>query len=245
MCFSEESCRLAANLFGIPDFVSSLGYADTIVIDGWLSRDCNINPDFCKANLVYLPYCSQDVWIGNREQPITFTNSTTVPFFEDPNGEFNFAGNIIVKSIIEDLKKTTNIRRGKDLLFGGVSAGGYGALVNVDMVQSLLPQVNVKGLAISGWLSPGDYDENTGNRVATIVQDVFSFFDPNVRQNNVFSFPFLFTLYNAFQTLAPCVPTFGLNCGSIGIVIILSINVLINKYKYYNLYIHRCILSIY
>ena len=211
LCFDNTTCstvpdRLFFNLTSSDTFTptfNSDGY-------GWISRDCKDNPDFCKANLVYVPYCSQDTFNGERTQPVTFTGPFT--FNENPNGDWYFSGKFIIRAIIDDIKRTTNIEKADAVLIGGISAGAYGTWTNVDEIQASLPTTTVKGLSSSGWIIPGDY--NNGVRVSPVYQDVLSFLDPNKTQNLFISFEYLATLYNAIGSLpSDCLTTFGLQCG--------------------------------
>ncbi len=99
-----------------------------------------------KANLVYIPYCSSDGWIGTADQD--FGGGKTV----------HFKGYYIVKSVIEDLMDSSSplfsknwselipeipefnrsLSDGDLLLLSGSSAGGGGVRNSIDRVAEII-----------------------------------------------------------------------------------------------------------
>jgi hypothetical protein len=51
----------------------------------FIDANCSVNPSFCEYNLVYLPYCSQDLWSGQRRE----ATADTFGFF--------FSGHLILR----------------------------------------------------------------------------------------------------------------------------------------------------
>jgi hypothetical protein len=88
-CFSVESCdqRLITN----PELMSSRGYPTQLKVPGILSDSPKSNPDFYNANHVLIPYCSSDLWSGDRE-----SSSET--------GGYEFRGRRIVQAVVRDLQ---------------------------------------------------------------------------------------------------------------------------------------------
>ena len=109
-----------------------------------LSISVEENPDFYNANHVFVPYCSSDLWSGNR--PASFAT-----------GGWRFRGYRIVRSVITDLKNVSitaepNLADAKEVLFSGSSAGGGGVLANLDRVAYRLPNTVVRGVDDAGWV---------------------------------------------------------------------------------------------
>ena len=79
------------------------------------------------ANKAYLRYCTGDAHMGNR-------NASAASF------GFNFHGQRTVRAALSILVKAHGLgsKPGHTLLFGGGSAGGRGAMVNLDFVPGLL-----------------------------------------------------------------------------------------------------------
>ncbi len=105
--------------------------------EGIFSTDPNNNPTFSSMNLVYARYCSSDLWTGSTTTPKTTSG-----------GDWYFSGRENVKAMIEILKE----RYGLDdedpetrVLFMGQSAGGIGAIANIDQLIDLLPKTASSG----------------------------------------------------------------------------------------------------
>ncbi|CAE7307754.1 notum2 [Symbiodinium sp. CCMP2456] len=106
-------------------------------LDGIFSDAEDANPFFATATRVFVPYCSSDSWVGNREAPAA--------------GYF-FQGERIISAVLEELRNRS-VFEGIDLLvFGGCSAGGRGALYNLDRVCSGLPAtLRCRGFLDAAW----------------------------------------------------------------------------------------------
>jgi len=88
-------------------------------------------------------YCSSDNWAGTRD-PIG-TNGTDAWYFK---------GSMITKAIVQDLLGM-GLTAQSEILFTGCSAGGKGAMNNVDYIPTYLPFTPAKYLGFSdeGWAS--------------------------------------------------------------------------------------------
>uniref|UniRef100_A0A8C7KCD1 Notum, palmitoleoyl-protein carboxylesterase a n=1 Tax=Oncorhynchus kisutch TaxID=8019 RepID=A0A8C7KCD1_ONCKI len=121
--------------------MSSSKWPQTKTGTGILSPLPEENPHWWNANMVFIPYCSSDVWSGASAKT-------------DHSG-YAFMGSLIIQEVVKDLL-TKGLDNAKVLLLAGSSAGGTGVLLNVDPVAELLeglghPGIQVRGLADSGW----------------------------------------------------------------------------------------------
>jgi O-palmitoleoyl-L-serine hydrolase len=136
LCYSVESCN--ERNISSPELMSSKGYPSTFVANGVLSDQSAKNPDFFNANQVAIPYCSSDLWSGDREQ----SNGT---------GGFEFRGIKIVRTIVNELRNTKGFSSADRILFSGTSAGGIGVMVHLDWLASQFPSAEVRGVNDAGW----------------------------------------------------------------------------------------------
>jgi hypothetical protein len=148
-CYDVASCD--QRQLDLPQFMTSGGWAATKSGDGAQSSSALWNPDFHDANHVYLPYCSSDVWSGDREaSPAT--------------GGRHFRGGRILRAVIDALTDpattpSPNLADAGEVLFSGTSAGGIGVQANVDWLVGRLPGATVRGLNDAGWFPDVDpYD---------------------------------------------------------------------------------------
>ncbi|XP_024616398.1 palmitoleoyl-protein carboxylesterase NOTUM [Neophocaena asiaeorientalis asiaeorientalis] len=108
---------------------------------GILSSQPEENPHWWNANMVFIPYCSSDVWSGASSK--------------SEKNEYAFMGALIIQEVVRELLGK-GLSGAKVLLLAGSSAGGTGVLLNVDRVAEQLeelgyPAIQVRGLADSGW----------------------------------------------------------------------------------------------
>ena len=122
---------------------SSNSYLPTYVDNtNLLSFLPEVNPDFYTFSKVFVPYCSGDVYAGQR--------NSTIPGFP-----YYFSGHLIVQAIIQHLLETTSIGTAQNVLLAGDSAGGIGTIINADFVHAMLPNVaNFKAAPQAGWFFP-------------------------------------------------------------------------------------------
>ncbi|XP_030267833.1 carboxylesterase notum2 [Sparus aurata] len=155
-CHSRESCD--SRYQNIRRLMSSSGWPQTKRGTGILSPQAEENPHWHNANVVFIPYCSSDVWSGTGPTPAppprqrqgrekereTNTNTT----------EYTFMGSLIIREVIKDLVPK-GIKQAKVVMLSGTSAGGTGVLLNIERVASQLQQLGaeaqVRGLVDSGW----------------------------------------------------------------------------------------------
>ncbi|XP_062420524.1 carboxylesterase notum2 [Pungitius pungitius] len=155
-CHSKDTCD--SRYQNIPRLMSSSGWPQTKIGTGILSSQAQENPHWHNANIVFIPYCSSDVWSG------TGVALTPPPRprqgrekERDPNTnatEYTFMGSLIIREVIKDLIPK-GIKQAKVVMLSGTSAGGTGVLLNIERVASQLEQLGaeaqVRGLVDSGW----------------------------------------------------------------------------------------------
>ncbi|KAM9314957.1 carboxylesterase notum2 [Pholidichthys leucotaenia] len=155
-CYSKDTCD--ARYQNIPRLMSSSGWPQTKTGTGILSSQAEENPHWHNANIVFIPYCSSDVWSGTGPAPTPpprprqgrekerdrNTNAT----------EYTFMGSLIIREVIKDLIPK-GIKQAKVVMLSGTSAGGTGVLLNIERVASQLQELGaetqVRGLVDSGW----------------------------------------------------------------------------------------------
>ncbi|XP_072098571.1 palmitoleoyl-protein carboxylesterase notum1a [Mobula birostris] len=138
-CFSKENCD---NRYDTMHWLmSSTNWPRSRTGTGMLSAQPEENPYWWNANIVFIPYCSSDVWSGASQK--------------SEKGDYAFMGALIIQEVVKELL-TKGLENAKILLLAGTSAGGTGVLLNVDRVARQLEElglhgVQVRGLADSGW----------------------------------------------------------------------------------------------
>jgi hypothetical protein len=143
------------------------GQLETSSLGGILDPDPAINPDFFAANQVIGHYCSSDFWSG--------ADPNRRPSSADPNGWY-YAGHLNVEALLGILIE----RYGLDdtdpslrVLFGGASAGAWGAHLNQTRVLGALPKAaaerRIAVLVDAGWMT--DWDDVTHRLGAATTRD--------------------------------------------------------------------------
>jgi len=117
-----------------------------------LDARCGVNPGFCEATHVFVPYCTSDSHRGIREP------SDDSSWYSD----YYFDGHSNFKAIIRELIKGKGLKNNKNkkVLLTGDSAGGIGAYFNVDALQEMIPKATVKTAPNAGWFNPGALPED-------------------------------------------------------------------------------------
>uniref|UniRef100_A0A8C4IYK7 Notum, palmitoleoyl-protein carboxylesterase n=1 Tax=Dromaius novaehollandiae TaxID=8790 RepID=A0A8C4IYK7_DRONO len=138
-CFNRENCDTRFDT--MRRLMSSKEWPVTRVGTGILSSQPEENPHWWNANMVFIPYCSSDVWSGASSK--------------SEKNEYAFMGALIIQEVIKELVGK-GLNTAKVLLLAGSSAGGTGVLLNVDRVAEQLEEmgyhgIQVRGLADSGW----------------------------------------------------------------------------------------------
>lgn len=129
-----------------------------------------MNP-WANANMVFVKYCSSDSWFGDAAAgPSTFG--------------YAFRGSRIVSTVVAALVANNGLGSSgaaERLLFAGCSAGGRGALTNLDIVAAAVPvNVQVMGLLdAAAWVDvqpaiPGMLT------LQQMTQDLYTFTTPPV-----------------------------------------------------------------
>lgn len=124
-----------------------------------LSTDERENPDFYDYNHVLIPYCSSDLWLKMTSNYIK-AQENGFDFHFDPDliteHQFTFRGVAIFQSVIEDLFTYHGLSNAGQVLLGGSSAGGIGAMNHAGWLQNKLresanPQSQLRVLLDSSW----------------------------------------------------------------------------------------------
>jgi len=114
------------------------------------SRSPEENPAFHNHSRVYLPYCSSDVYTGDREAGLITQG-------------FTFNGKHIFMAMMEDLIASTDIIAASQVVLMGGSAGAMGTEANCDLFAERLheekPDMDVRCISDSGSLYP--YTDHT------------------------------------------------------------------------------------
>jgi hypothetical protein len=101
------------------------------------------NPDMFQWNHVFVPYCSQDLYSGQ----VTTPSEETFGFY--------FSGHFIISAIVQKMQNSSLVGGGlggaTTVVLSGDSAGGIGTWINMDWLQSQIPQANVVGAPIAGY----------------------------------------------------------------------------------------------
>lgn len=118
-CWDAQSCadRNATS----PNLMSSKSWAPTRSLSGKFDSNATVNPVFADANLVDVGYCSSDSWTGNSP--------------DDTGTPWVFRGQRIVRAVIDALIAEEGMNPAEStFVMSGCSAGGRGALYNLDFV---------------------------------------------------------------------------------------------------------------
>ncbi|XP_058140903.1 palmitoleoyl-protein carboxylesterase NOTUM [Dasypus novemcinctus] len=148
-CFSRENCN--SRYGSMRRLMSSKDWPRTRTGTGILSSQPEENPHWWNANMVFIPYCSSDVWSGTSSK--------------SEKNKFAFMGAAIIQEVVRELLGH-GLSGAKVLLLAGSSAGGTGVLLNVDRVAEQLealgyPAIQVRGLADSGWFLDNEQYQRT------------------------------------------------------------------------------------
>ncbi|KAM6972224.1 carboxylesterase notum2 [Aplochiton taeniatus] len=150
-CYNKETCD--SRYQNIPRLMSSSDWPQTRRGSGILSSQAEENPHWYNSNIVFIPYCSSDVWSGTGPTP-TKTRPGKEKEKDKDASEYTFMGSLIIHEVIKDLIPK-GIRLSKVVMLTGTSAGGTGVLLNIERVASQLEQLGaeaqVRGLVDSGW----------------------------------------------------------------------------------------------
>lgn len=123
-CYSKESCNLR-RLYS-PNLITSNNINEKQSFIGIFSS-------LKQYNIIYVPYCSSDLWSGSSNK----THSH---------------GSDIFHAIFDDLKFDKNFQKAKQIIFTGFSAGGLGLLLNLpNLLKTFSPKIDLRVIIDSGW----------------------------------------------------------------------------------------------
>lgn len=110
----------------------------------FVDADCKGNPDLCDYNLVFVPYCSQDLWSGTKTEATAATYG------------FYFSGHLIFSAVLDALDDAIDgtapsLKNATSIVLSGESAGGFGVYNNIDWLASRYEQARVVGAPIAGY----------------------------------------------------------------------------------------------
>lgn len=144
-CSTFQECNERWVQYGdqLNPLMSSLEYGSLIEGRDLLSSNDTLNPLFHNFTHVLVPYCSQDAFLANRDNPNVAdpenyqVNSFT---FNNTEGADNFAfkGRVIFQSVIQELIENHGLADASRVVLAGSSAGGVGVLNNLDWVEATL-----------------------------------------------------------------------------------------------------------
>jgi hypothetical protein len=135
-CYDEASCasrcgKKSASGTCSSALASTTVWQTTQNMTGLFSSLADKSP-LCGANKAYLRYCTGDAHMGNRAAS------------KDSFG-WNFKGQKTIEAALAILVKEHGLgsKPGQTLLFGGGSAGGRGAMANLDFLPGILSGLGV------------------------------------------------------------------------------------------------------
>ena len=132
-CSAATTSALGSSKFFSPtmSFEDGAGYASELAT----------NPDFRGWSRVIVPYCSQDLFSGQR----TETSPATFGLY--------LSGHIIFGAVVDALVADHGLAAATDVIFTGSSAGGIGMWINANYLQSRLPTARIVAAPIAGFYS--------------------------------------------------------------------------------------------
>eukprot|EP00301_Raphidiophrys_heterophryoidea_P004999 c12133_g1_i2.p1 GENE.c12133_g1_i2~~c12133_g1_i2.p1 ORF type:complete len:432 (-),score=73.43 c12133_g1_i2:115-1410(-) len=132
-CYNEKDCsNRATGTLG-----SSRSYPFQMPAQsGLLSSDCNMNPEFCNFNKVYLKYCDGNSFASNRDAPFVVPNGKVSPI--------HFRGFAILQAVILTLASDYGLDAATHIHLSGCSAGGLATFLHTNFVGDLLQTVSPK-----------------------------------------------------------------------------------------------------
>jgi hypothetical protein len=145
-CTNLATCLGGANSFDEADFNKATDPANsdpvTHLLAGIWDRS-DVNSKVAQFHQVYIPYCSGDLHVGDRVRSDFPVLGTTSYFkgFSNTKAFFDF----IVKTTIPSINAAQPGNPIKHVVLGGFSAGGFGAVLNLNQFTS---SVSAAGLGV-------------------------------------------------------------------------------------------------
>lgn len=169
-CTGQTGVRGARNPNGIPDDYLSLANPGASLVSPFVTR---INPlDTAKTqnwNMVYIPYCTGDVYSGDRVATYADPTGQQPPLVWHHNGLRN------TRAVVAWLKN--NLPRPTQMLSTGCSAGGTGSLTNYASLRRDLAPTRGYLINDSGPIFPtpqfGDSAQFPSVRLHTQIRNVW------------------------------------------------------------------------
>ena len=112
-CYDAATCYQRS--INSHNFTSSSGYRSYRYVDGILSSSGSDNKYWSDANVVNVPYCSSDLWIGNK-----VSNCKGSGAGEDCSGDFSFLGQQILSDVFTDLIGEQGMKESSLVLLAGM-----------------------------------------------------------------------------------------------------------------------------
>ena len=138
-CFDYDSCL--ARRTTEPYLFGSKLYPYTVLGEDVLSSSEKHNL-FAEYSKVLIPYCSSDLWLGNR--------TLTLQKDGDHRLQVEFRGQQIFQMVLEDLGKQ-GLENATELWLIGTSAGGIGAANNARLARNVYQNLKIMVLTDSSW----------------------------------------------------------------------------------------------
>jgi hypothetical protein len=135
---------------------------------GWWLCDDNpdTNPELYGYNHVWLPYCSGDLWSGQKLTPTLLPEPAGYNYTE--NISVYFSGHLILGAALEVLDDA-GLDDADLIIVSGNSAGGIGMWLSIDYINQRYINARVLGVSIAGFYTfsypytgPGATDPNNG-----------------------------------------------------------------------------------
>jgi hypothetical protein len=137
-CYDPVSCAAQP-----PQLVSSAGATRSIFLGGIFATGASKSSQFAEANVVWLPYCSSDAWLGDGNS--TLVDGQTMMRVGDQFNGFpgGFRGQRIVRAALQSLVRELGFGSVEStrLLLGGCTPG---VIPMLDVVADSLPSLGVK-----------------------------------------------------------------------------------------------------
>jgi hypothetical protein len=139
-----------------PAFTSTMPFPDGRVGDlnsgGVFDLDPSFNPDFYAANAVAGHYCTSDFWSGATTERRPTSGDTNQGWYFSGHAAIDALFGILIEHYgLDDADPSTRV------LFGGGSAGAWGAHLNQANVAAALPRTSAAGrlslLVDAGWMT--------------------------------------------------------------------------------------------
>jgi hypothetical protein len=141
-CYDKEDCygRSSTGLG------SSTHWAQNGTLNGIVSANCDVNPDFCNFHRVWIVYCDGNSFSGNRDDAVVVNGK---PLY--------FRGRRILDETLKSLSEHFGMDQAETVMLTGCSAGGLATYLHTDYVHEQLQTMwskklhTFKAAAISGF----------------------------------------------------------------------------------------------